>query len=192
MGIAAQIAHAKWLNAKHTRFECDYNHPQLGWVPFTADVNDKSEITKELFNNLVSLEIAEYVEPTVDLEELKELKHTELKKLRDSLRMTETIEFDGDQFTAGKEDDQNNMNTFYSKAVAMKAGIVERKLFSWMSATNELHTFTPEEIIVLATLMENKVQDIYARYWYARDVLLANATTKEEVDGITIPPTRLM
>ena len=84
------------------------------------------------------------------------------------------------------------MNTFYSKAVAMKAGIVERKLFSWMSATNELHTFTPEEIIILATLMENKVQDIYARYWYARDVLLANATTKEEVDGITIPPTRLM
>jgi hypothetical protein len=60
-------------------------------------------------------------------------------------------------------------------------------MFTWMSATNTPHNFTPEQIVVLADMMKNKVQEIYGRYWYARDVLLANATTKEEIERIQFP-----
>jgi hypothetical protein len=56
-----------------------------------------------------------------------------------------------------------------------------------MSATNKPHTFTPEQVVQLAKVMKIKVEEIYGRYWYARDVLLANATTKEEIEEIKLP-----
>jgi hypothetical protein len=181
------IKEARWLNAKHTKLDCMYKHRDYGWVPFTADSSDNSPLSKYIFNNLSIFNIAEYVEPVVDLEVIRESKHQELKAMRDLLRITDTISYDGDLFTAGKDDDQKNMNTFYTNAVAMLSGVVPAGIFTWMSATNTPHNFTAEQIIVLAEMMKNKVQEIYARYWYARDVLLANATTKEEIDKIQFP-----
>jgi hypothetical protein len=81
------------------------------------------------------------------------------------------------------------MNTFYADAIAMLSGVVDREPFGIMSATNTLHTLTPEQIVQLAKVMKAKVEEIYARYWYARDVLLENATTVAEVEAISIPAT---
>ena len=181
------IKEAKWLNAKHTKLDCMYKHRDYGWVPFTADASDNSPLAKYIFNNLSILNIAEYVEPSIDLEVIRENKHQELKATRDMLRRTDTISYDGDLFTADKDDDQKNMNTFYANAIAMISGVVPISMFTWMSATNTPHNFTPEQIVVLADMMKNKVQEIYGRYWYARDVLLANATTKEEIERIQFP-----
>ena len=130
----------------------------------------------------------EKVEPQVDLNDLKEQKHVELRARRDQLRKTEFVDFDNDTFQI-RQEDQDNMNTFYADAIAMISGVVTRESFGIMSATNILHTLTPEQIVSLAKLMKAKVEEIYARYWYARDVLLANATTKEEIENITIPNT---
>lgn len=66
--------------------------------------------------------------------------------------------------------------TFWFKTLLVKC----------MDADNILRTLTPEEIMELGSAMKSKVEEIYARYWYARDVLLVNAQTKEEIQSITI------
>lgn len=132
--------------------------------------------------------INEIENPTPDLSTLKEQKHIELRNQRDRLRQTEFAEFDNDTFQI-RQEDQDNMNTFYADAIAMLSGVVEHEPFGIMSATNTLHTLTPEQIVQLAKVMKAKVEEIYARYWYARDVLLENATTVAEVEAISIPAT---
>lgn len=81
------------------------------------------------------------------------------------------------------------MNTFLANVIGMLSGIMPRENFSIMDADNILRTLSPEQIIELGLEMKAKVKEIYARYWYARDVLLANATTKAEIDAIQIPAT---
>ena len=94
--------------------------------------------------------------------------------------------YDSDTFQI-RQEDQDNLNTFYADSVAMLSGIVDRDVFTIMSATNRPHTFTPEQVVQLAKVMKIKVEEIYGRYWYVRDVLLANATTKEEIEEIKLP-----
>ena len=132
--------------------------------------------------------INEIENPTPDLDDLKEQKHNELRTQRDQLRQTEFAEFDNDTFQI-RQEDQDNMNTFYTHAVAMLSGVVQREIFGLMSATNTLHYFDPEEIVELAQIMKLKVQEIYQRYWYARDVLLENASTESEIQSVQIPLT---
>lgn len=183
----SDIKDAVWLNTNHTRLDCMYKDKVYGWVPFTADANDKSEISTYIFDNLGKIEVGTYTPKTKPLDVLKEEKHQELKRLRDEHRLNDRFKYDNDYFTANKEDDQNNMNTLYIQAIAMIAGTIERGVFSWMSATNTEHTFNPEQIVTLANMMRDHVQNIYKRYWYARDVLLAKALTPEEVAAITFP-----
>lgn len=122
----------------------------------------------------------------VDIEQLKKEKEIELEKYRNHLRNTETASYDNDEFLI-RQEDQNNMNTYYSKAIAMKMGVVPSSNFTIMSATNTSHEFTSDQIIELFNAMCVKVEEIYQRHWYAQNVLLANATTADEIDSIQIP-----
>lgn len=120
------------------------------------------------------------------LQEAKERKHTELRNAREQLRYTEFAHYDNDDFQIRPED-QDNINTFYASALAMKLGAIDNNGFGLMSETNTLHYFTADQIIELMSVMKAKVEEIYQRYWYARDVLLENALTIEEVESIVIP-----
>lgn len=180
------ITNARWLNGNKTRLECMYRHPIYGWIPFTADIGDKSSIASDIFFIVDQLEIEDYDEPIIDLEVLRESKRLELRQARDHARIVEFAVYDSDTFQI-RQEDQDNLNTFYADSVAMLSGIVDREVFTIMSATNRPHVFTPEQIVQLAKIMKSKVEEIYGRYWYARDVLLANATTKEEIEEIQFP-----
>lgn len=129
----------------------------------------------------------ETTEP-VDLTALKEQKHQELRSERDKLRQIEFAVYNNATYQI-RQEDQDNMNTFLANAIGMLSGIMPRENFSIMDAGNILRTLSPEQIIELGLEMKAKVKEIYARYWYARDVLLANATTKAEIDAIQIPAT---
>lgn len=182
----SNITNARWLNKHKTRLECMYKHAIYGWIPFTADISDKSSVSRDIFSVIDRLRIEDYVEPSVDIEALREAKHLELRQARENARITEFAVYDSDVFQI-RQEDQDNLNTFYSDSVAMLSGIVEREVFVIMSATNRPHTLTPEQVVQLAKVMKSKVEEIYSRYWYARDVLLANAKTKEEIEKIKLP-----
>ncbi len=181
-----EIRNARWCNSEHTSFDIHINHPQFGWIPYTVAEGDQEG--EKFWNIRDTLNIEEYVPPEVDLNALKEQKHQELRSQRDQLRQTEFAEYKNDTFQI-RQEDQDNMNTFYTHAVAMLSGVVQREIFGLMSATNTLHYFDPEEIVELAQLMKLKVQEIYQRYWYARDVLLENASTESEIQSVQIPLT---
>lgn len=182
-----EIRNAKWNNSEHTSFDVELNHPEFGWIPFTViQSEEEGTYCYKIWAIKDTLTIQEYTPPEVDLNALKEQKHIELRTQRDQLRQTEFAEYKNDTFQI-RQEDQDNMNTFYTHAVAMLSGVVQREIFGLMSATNNLHYFDPEEIVELAQIMKLKVQEIYQRYWYARDVLLENASTESEISSIQIP-----
>lgn len=184
-----EIKNPRWNNPDHLNFDVELNHPTYGWIPYTAgDGDPESTYCYKIWAVKDTLTIQEYTPPEVDLNVLKEQKHQELRTQRDQLRQTEFAEYKNDTFQI-RQEDQDNMNTFYTHAVAMLSGVVQREIFGLMSATNTLHYFDPEEIVELAQIMKLKVQEIYQRYWYARDVLLENASTESEIQNVQIPLT---
>ena len=182
-----QIRNPRWNDSEHTGFDCELKHPEYGWIPFTVKGNDTSYYCSELWKNRDTFEIQEYVPVPVqeDIDVLKERKHQELRTERDKLRQIEFAVYNDANYQI-RQEDQDNMNTFLTNALGMLSGIMPRANFSIMDADNILRTLSPEQIIELGQTMKSKVEEIYARYWYARDVLLVNAQTKEEIQRITI------
>ena len=187
--LTFEIRNPRYISDNVNEFTCELNHPELGWIPYgVCDGDTEDTYCYKIWKNRDTFEIQEYVPVQEDINSLKEQKHLELRAQRDRLRQIEFAEFDDDTFQI-RQEDQDNMNTFYTDAIAMLSGVVTYGSFGIMSATNVLHTLTPEQIVQLAKIMKAKVEEIYARYWYARDVLLANATTKAEIEAIQIPAT---
>lgn len=180
-----EIRNAKWNDLEHTGFDCELKHPEYGWIPFTVKGNDASYYCSELWKNRDTFEIQEFVPVQEDIDALKEQKHQELRKERDKLRQIEFAVYNDANYQI-RQEDQDNMNTFLTNAIGMLSGIMPRENFSIMDADNIPRTLTPEQIVELGQAMKTKVEEIYSRYWYARDVLLVNAQTKEEIQSITI------
>lgn len=176
-----------WNNLEHSSFSVDIKHSEFGWIRCSTSSEDTG-VAKPLWDARENLEIQEYTEPVIDLTALKEQKHQELRSERDKLRQIEFAVYNNATYQI-RQEDQDNMNTFLANAIGMLSGIMPRENFSIMDAGNILRALSPEQIIELGLEMKAKVKEIYARYWYARDVLLANATTKAEIDAIQIPGT---
>ena len=173
-----------WDNLEHSSFSVDIKHSEFGWIRCSTSSEDTG-VAKPLWDARENLEIQEYTEPVIDLTTFKEQKHQELRTERDKLRQVEFAVYNNANYQI-RQEDQDNMNTFLTNAIGMLSGIMPRANFSIMDADNILRTLTPEQIIELGRAMKTKVEEIYARYWYARDVLLVNAQTKEEIQSITI------
>lgn len=173
-----------WDNLEHSSFSVDIKHSEFGWIRCSTSSEDTG-VAKPLWDARENLEIQEYTEPVIDLTTFKEQKHQELRTERDKLRHVEFAVYNNANYQI-RQEDQDNMNTFLTNAIGMLSGIMPRENFSIMDADNIPRTLTPEQIIELGRAMKAKVEEIYARYWYARDVLLKNASTKEEIQSITI------
>jgi hypothetical protein len=173
-----------WNNLEHSSFSVDIKHSECGWIRCSTS-NEDTGVAKPLWDARENLEIQEYTESVIDLTTFKEQKHQELRTERDKLRQIEFAVYNNANYQI-RQEDQDNMNTFLTNAIGMLSGIMPRGNFSIMDADNILRTLSPEQITELGLAMKAKVEEIYARYWYARDVLLVNAQTKEEIQGITI------
>lgn len=176
-----------WDNLEHSSFSVDIKHSEFGWIRCSTSGEDTG-VAKPLWDAKENLEIQEYTESVIDLTTFKEQKHQELRTERDKLRQIEFAVYNNADYQI-RQEDQDNMNTFLTNAIGMLSDIMPRGNFSIMDADNILRTLSPEQIIELGLAMKAKVEEIYARYWYARDVLLANATTKAEIEAIQIPAT---
>jgi hypothetical protein len=45
------------------RIDCEINHPDYGWVPFTADPNDVEKSGREIYKIALAMKPAPYVAP---------------------------------------------------------------------------------------------------------------------------------
>lgn len=65
----------KWVDKEHTLLNVEINHPELGWIPYTTSEVDTG-IGSQIWTIRDTIEIEEYQEPLVTLEEvLKEKLH---------------------------------------------------------------------------------------------------------------------
>ena len=78
-----EFKNAKYIN--ETCIDCEINHPQQGWIPFTVNPDDYgSDVNvQKLYEDLVKSNPDPYVPPTQ--EELDELKAMEVRRSRDIL-----------------------------------------------------------------------------------------------------------
>ena len=78
-----EFKNAKYIN--EICIDCEINHPQQGWIPFTANPDDYgSDVNvQKLYEDLVKSKPKPYVPPTQ--EELDELKAIEVRRWRDIL-----------------------------------------------------------------------------------------------------------
>ena len=49
----------KWADAEHTMLDCEIEHPDFGWIPYTTSEDDTG-LGKEIWDNRDNLDIAEY------------------------------------------------------------------------------------------------------------------------------------
>ena len=111
------------------------------------------------------------------LEELKEEKHAELKRIMQTSRNAIQVEFDGDTFDAN-ESAQENM------IVLLKAFDLGAPAVQIRSATEVTHTFDKDTCQQLSLVMLQAVQALYAEYWELKNQLAA-CETVAEVEAIT-------
>lgn len=50
------------IYTKDGRINCEIEHPEYGWIPFTADPNDVEELGRQIFEEASSGVVAPYVE----------------------------------------------------------------------------------------------------------------------------------
>ena len=111
------------------------------------------------------------------LEELKEEKHAELKRIMQTRRNAIQVEFDGDTFDAN-ESAQENM------IVLLKAFDLGAPAVQIRSATEVTHTLDKDTCQQLSLVMLQAVQALYAEYWGLKNRLAA-CETVAEVEAIT-------
>lgn len=61
-----RVKNPQWANAQHTLINLEIEHPEYGWIPFTADPNDVEEHGRQLYAEAAAGQfgpIAEYVAP---------------------------------------------------------------------------------------------------------------------------------
>ena len=120
--------------------------------------------------------IKEIVVPVLTLEEEIEKKHAELKATMQAKRNALTCEYADDIFDCN-EQAQNNMVRLLS---FVNLGMTE---FSIRSTNERTHTFNDAQLVELATIMSNAVNDLYSEYWQYKNTLY-ECKTKEEINEI--------
>ena len=113
------------------------------------------------------------------LEELKEQKHAELKRIMQTRRNAIQVGFGGDTFDAN-ESAQENM------IVLLKAFDLGAPAVQIRSATEVTHTFDKDTCQQLSLAMLQAVQALYAEYWELKNRLAA-CETIAEVEAIAWP-----
>ncbi len=60
-----EVRNAKSLNEENTSIDVEFNHPQLGWIPYTInDFDPDTTISNEQLLSLIGSNYAAYVPPT--------------------------------------------------------------------------------------------------------------------------------
>ena len=150
---------------------------QLGWQDNTVAITD-TEVSE--VNGWIYLKgYAPKKSKEAILQELKDEKHAELKRIMQTRRNAIQVEFGGDTFDAN-ESAQENM------IVLLKAFDLGAPAVQIRSATEVTHTFDKDTCQQLSLVMLQAVQALYTEYWELKNRLAA-CETVTEVEAITWP-----
>lgn len=58
-----EVRNARYINEESTLIDCEVNHPQFGWIPYTASETDIEPYSWEVFAAAVTVGIMPYIPP---------------------------------------------------------------------------------------------------------------------------------
>lgn len=77
----------KWLSADHAIFDCEIEHEEMGWIPYSCCESDNG-IGAQLWSIRDTLDIEEYVAPVVDIKDVRNAKLLEISRIADSFEQS--------------------------------------------------------------------------------------------------------
>lgn len=151
----------------------------------------KKEYTKELYKKLrdeaektekiIFEEEDKYIlidKPIADIKKLKGYKYEEINEIRDSKKLTEGADYNGDIFDV----DDISQNNIIGKIVSSSL-LPEETVFLYRSKTNKNHSFTKEELAGLGIAIGNKVEEIYKKSWELKEEV-SKAINEKDLEKI--------
>lgn len=161
-----------WRDAKYNSegtIDCEIEHPELGWIPFTAVEGDTGSFfdVDEMISEIVADgNIAEYVAPD-PYEELVANFDSLVNEERDR-RLLEGKSFS----VTGHQDpihlnilDETNLGGLATSALVQVSLGNGSSTVQWRDNNNTVHTITFEQVLELHTLASQYKQDIYSSSW---------------------------
>ncbi|OPZ77954.1 MAG: hypothetical protein BWY78_00799 [Alphaproteobacteria bacterium ADurb.Bin438] len=111
------------------------------------------------------------------LNDLKDIKLAEIGYEKSRKQMEEAVSFKSDFFGI----DDTSLNYLNSKAIM--ANLDKTKTFIFRSKTNQIHMLLSDEIISLALMVSEKIDEIYQKSWELK-ALVEVAQTAEDLEKI--------
>ena len=66
-----ELRNPRFSLADHSIIDCEYNHPDYGWIPFTASPNDPVEHGRTIYQLALAMGPADYVAPALTQDDYK-------------------------------------------------------------------------------------------------------------------------
>lgn len=156
----------EYRNAKRTAaglIDCEINHPDLGWIPFTADPSDTGapfDVAALVARIEKAGSIAEYVPPAVTAADIN------AERARRIMTGTDIILSDGTIIgMQGRTEDQMNLTTQKDIAQYLIANGQADTTVIWRDSHNTLHKLKPAQMIEVWLKSAAHVSAIYEASW---------------------------
>lgn len=138
----------------HGTVDVEYDHPDLGWIPFTADP-DGLLLEQEIYDLAQQGEVASYQGETVSSGQVN------LERQR---RIAVGKVIDGVHVTGSDEDARNLMSLALGAQMRLAAGDTET-VTTFRDGGNFDHDLTPAQLLSLWQQSAAYVSDLYAASW---------------------------
>ncbi|SEG44124.1 DUF4376 domain-containing protein [Billgrantia desiderata] len=157
----------------HGTIDCELEHPDFGWLPFTADPEDTEEQGRTIFERILTSGIEISPAPSIPLDQLTARKRTEIDQARDQA-FAAGLEYE----IAGEPDviqtrpqDQINLLGLSAKAQRLIATGHPDAVFTFRGLSNINHELTAVEMDELALAALAHIESIYQRSWDRKDAI---------------------
>jgi hypothetical protein len=165
----------------------DYEHPQFGWIPFTATENDVEQLGRDLFSAAQEIALP-YVAPVESLPLKKLEKIVQVETARDAGRNDpQALVYTGegeDQITwqvdPGSMAELNDAITLFTAMGGTPPGFV------WRDANNTNHPAPLSLLVQIGAARAVQKQSIWNASWVLK-AQVENATTIAALNSIVIP-----
>lgn len=157
-----------YRNPKYTAsaaIDVEINHPQFGWILFTADPDDTENFGRDLFAEIeTDGGVAAYVPPAP--------KDSQVDAERDRRLAAGTVvavSGYGDIAVQGRVQDAVNYLALESKAAKLELQGVTDPVLPFRDRDNVMHTLTPAQVVELIEAGVTHAQSVYAAAWALKD-----------------------
>ncbi|KFF48785.1 hypothetical protein GY26_12330 [Gammaproteobacteria bacterium MFB021] len=169
--------------------DCEIEHPELGWIPFTASPDDLEPLGREIHAAILASgeEIPDRIEPIAELANRQRaaIETALATALRAGMSYTLPDGSEDVIQTRPEEDEANLLGLAIEARDRRTAGDTEANM-ALRAQSNTVYTLTPEQMIALTDAAKAFKQGLLAHSWQLKDAIAAAeaAGDREAIEAV--------